>query len=1412
MKTKCRQRFLLLFLVAALFVPAGNAWSSCVEPTMADYTVYPVFQANVVEPNIMLIVDNSGSMNGAAYPEPYDHNKKYYGYFEPYKKYTYSSGIFFRDTSGDWDGNFLNWAVMRRVDVIRKVLMGGKATSRTGGGNQTNIGEPASSARNYYQYHEQKANTPQVPADVSPCPTGKYFRFYLTGGDFEFQYWDGSTWQDVGQASYTIRVKKGEDINNNSLPDEDPNFLDGNLAGIMQRLWGVARFGLEVFNTGDDSKSRQNGGLIPRTIGSSMTDMINSIQNQSSEAWTPLAEAYYTAIKYFQQEDVEPELDYANSVIPNRTAADDPYNNPDPVHCASSFVLMLTDGASTKDYYVPDTLKDYDGDGNDGTTVVDSGTTPEGALIPKAGGSDDEKTFYLNYIDGFAAGATTFSTGASPYPSGITPFNDSYIGSTLILYDANDHQVYGGEITGVNKTYDYGTSGSSEIYVSGTTNTPEWKSGITTSDFSWAVVDAPSNTEGYHTAGSDYLDDLALYARTNDLRDDLQGEQYLFLYNVYAFGSDATARNLLRDASKNGGFEDKNGNGKPDLEEEWDADDNGEPDTFYEASDGYQLETNLLRAINDILQRAASGTAVSVLATTGEGEGNLVQAYFRPTVRSGVTEVSWVGYLQNLWTDQYGNLREDTNENLALDVTTDKIITYFQSPTDGDAKIRRFDVSSATPYPDPETAPYQVFELEEIQPLWEAGRLLAERSADERKIFTYMDWDRDGLVYDPGNDPLDDIGEAVRFHASGATEAIKPFLGVRDDVTWDWLGATQGDRVHNLIEYIRGKETGFTGTATMQIRSRVLDGKVWKLGDIVQSTPVAVSKPPENYHTIYSDESYQDYYNAYKDRETVVYVGANDGMLHAFTSWDYNAESRQYTRPSDAPYDENIGDELWAYIPQSVLPHLKWLPYWDYTHTYYVDLKPKVFDAKIFPDETHYSDDDLEDNWGTVLLLGLNMGGKEICSEDWFYDGSGNSVYETRTFHPSYAAIDVTDPRDPKLLWERTYEDLGMTMSVPAVISVGDNWFAVFGSGPTEYDGTSSNDGHVYVVDLKTGDAYPSLDDFDSGVTNAWLFETSESDAFMNSPVSLDKELNFNVDAVYLGEAYHSGSWKGKVYKVGIPWDWADTDSYVDNPNDSRTPWTFNEIMATPRPITAPLSLSIDTFDNVWMYFGTGRYLCQDDELNTDTQYLFGLTDPFFNAYYDTSPEDYYHHYGKAKTLTFPTDLFEADAYLVTTSGNVYDDSYSLFGTWSDLLDAARAKDGWYRTLPITGERSLAKITLLGGIAFAPTFVPTIDICGFGGDSYLYGLYYETGTPYFKPVFDDDIETLVVEVNGVDEEYDRLLGRIDLGAGKSSPLGIHVGRESGAKAFIQQSTGKVVEERVTPAFNIKSGLVNWLEK
>ena len=128
-------------------------------------------------------------------------------------------------------------------------------------------------------------------------------------------------------------------------------------------------------------------------------------------------------------------------------------------------------------------------------------------------------------------------------------------------------------------------------------------------------VESTGSNCDYPSGGTDFLDNLALYARTTDLRADLENEQNLILYAIYAFNKDPNGRRLLRDAARNGGFEDRDGdklpdggyNDPPENRLEWDQDGDGEPDTYYEADDGYALQAKLLAAITDILRRASFG-------------------------------------------------------------------------------------------------------------------------------------------------------------------------------------------------------------------------------------------------------------------------------------------------------------------------------------------------------------------------------------------------------------------------------------------------------------------------------------------------------------------------------------------------------------------------------------------------------------------------------------------------------------------------------------------------------------------------------------------------------------------------------------------------------------------------------------
>ncbi|CAK8714106.1 hypothetical protein GKODMF_05705 [Candidatus Electrothrix gigas] len=180
----------------------------------------------------------------------------------------------------------------------------------------------------------------------------------------------------------------------------------------------------------------------------------------------------------------------------------------------------------------------------------------------------------------------------------------------------------------------------------------------------------------------------------------------------------------------------------------------------------------------------------------------------------------------------------------------------------------------------------------------------------------------------------------------------------------------------------------------------------------------------------------------------------------------------------------NLGEELWAYIPYNLQPHLKCLADKPYTHKYFVDHKPRIFDVQIFKE-----DDVHPGGWGTILVGSMGFGGAPIQAEP-FDDGNGNTVADVREFSSSFFILDITNPEEwiepasdiygdipPILLGELTrtteldgtsdkYVDLNYTTSTPAMVIMRDGeegnrsskWYLVMGNGPSDLDGSNDDD------------------------------------------------------------------------------------------------------------------------------------------------------------------------------------------------------------------------------------------------------------------------------------------------------------------------------------------------------------------
>ena len=454
----------------------------------------------------------------------------------------------------------------------------------------------------------------------------------------------------------------------------------------------------------------------------------------------------------------------------------------------------------------------------------------------------------------------------------------------------------------------------------------------------------------------------------------------------------------------------------------------------------------------------------------------------------------------------------------------------------------------------------------------------------------------------------------------------------------------------------------------------------------------------------------------------------------------------------------------------------------------------------------------------------MRFGGGSITATGDF-DNDSATADTARTFASSYFAIDITDPLNPIALWERTYSGLGFTTSFPAVLKVDKktidtstdpdtinvlekHWYLLFGSGPTSYDGTSTQTGSIFLVDMATGRTdltgnpgriFTELTD-SLGNNNGTTLPTN---GFMGSPTSVDLTVDYSVNVSYLGESHeNSGSYEGYLYRLQVPVTVGTANGkpvllYDVDPDN----WTLTHMFTADYAITAAPAAAVGTADSaysLWLYFGSGRYLANADKVDTTQQYLYGIKDSHYNFKLDGGERD---------TLlnAEPLDrsyLFDATGVTVYTDNTITGTAEAA--TFTDLKvrqgHSLTYEVGWHKSLD-SGERIISKPSVLGGILLAPSFKPNNDVCGFGGNSYLHALYFETGTAFSKSV-------VGVEADGT---KDKVLDKIDLGAGLSSSLGIHVGREHGARGFVQQSTGTINQIDLQPAFTINSGFVNWRE-
>jgi type IV pilus assembly protein PilY1 len=600
-------------------------------------------------------------------------------------------------------------------------------------------------------------------------------------------------------------------------------------------------------------------------------------------------------------------------------------------------------------------------------------------------------------------------------------------------------------------------------------------------------------------------------------------------------------------------------------------------------------------------------------------------------------------------------------------------------------------------------------QVEELRSVWDAGCSLHVRSATDRLIRAFVDLDGDRTVDLPT--------EYIDFTETFAS-TYTPYLGVPTDST-----------AEVVINYVRG--TDYPG-----LRPRIAGGNVWKLSDIINSGAVSIQGAIERYDFVYGDQSYIQYYDMCENRRQAVYVGANDGMLHCFnggfpTELTGNAYIPMMLDPG-APY--TLGQEMWAHIPHNTLPHLKWLKELSYCHVYYCDLKVYATDAQIFANDAQHPN-----GWGTILVGGMRLGGMPIV----------NGVDTCRS---SYYALDVTDPVNPVPLWEFTSDYLGLTVCYSCVIKVDSSWFLVFGSGPETCSGETVENARVYVLDLATGDSVYS-----------WV--VPDAGSFVTNIFGADWGMDYTVDRIYFGTCERDnslpGDWGGKVYRIETH---DDTDPST---------WTMSMVFDMERPVTAEGSISTDDYNHLWVYFGSGRFFSELDEIDFTVQRYIGIRE-------DTT---------RATTVAGLLDVTDVEV-------DTLDVVHTPWGTttFDALVDTVNEIGGWYRDLEGQGERTLTTSLVFGGAVLFTSFLPSGGVCSYGGAGNLYALYYRTGTAFTSAFLKSDTSV-----------YHPI--SVDLGQGMPSEPALYVSADQ-TKVFIQAGGGIVSPETGIPGLP-RSGVIIW---
>ena len=481
----------------------------------------------------------------------------------------------------------------------------------------------------------------------------------------------------------------------------------------------------------------------------------------------------------------------------------------------------------------------------------------------------------------------------------------------------------------------------------------------------------------------------------------------------------------------------------------------------------------------------------------------------------------------------------------------------------------------------------------------------------------------------------------------------------------------QGLLSNDQVNYLRGDQSN--EGSLFRVRQHIL-------GDIVHSEAVLVQDALSPKYNDASNPGYAAFASTVSSRAPVVYVGANDGMLHAFAG-DFSSAT-----PTNAV--TGGGSELFAYVPGllykgpsgkaqvdglAALTNLTGVSANNFVHHFYVDQTPQVADVDFTFTATSSNNPPASStastsSWHTLLVGGLGKGGKGYYALD--VTTVPPAIDATRSTASTEAAL-----ASGKVLWEFTDSDMGFSYGRPIVAKTRKyGWVVLLTSG---YNNASGH-GHLYIVNAKTGALLEKLDTPDAG--------TASNPSGLAQATAFTRDVSDNtVEQVYAGDLL------GNVWRF----DLSGTDTY---PKPALLATLTDG--SNPQPVTTAPRVELDINASGlgtrrWVFVGTGKALDASDLSDTQQQSLYALRDG------DTTTPS---------TTTTPITRADLQKISDMTKGATVADSAK--GWYYDLTGSAGTNGGTERIV-VDPDAAAGTFT----VAWA-TMTPSSDPCSLKGNIY----------------------------------------------------------------------------------------------